>query len=107
MTEKYIENLKRRAFKNVAVILSIILLSVMLFSAFYVISEMNHSCSEGDCPICAHIHQLEAMLRSAGDGTTLTALTALMILAFAIALSAPCAVVLCSTPVTCKVRLNR
>ncbi len=96
----------KRAFMTVAIIAGILLLSVSLFSAFYVTSEANHDCCGEGCPICAHIDQCTSILRSAGDGSAILGavllLTAISFTAAAVLISVFCS----SSPITFKVRLN-
>ncbi len=72
-------NKEHKAAKHIAVLLSVLMISVMLLSALYVISETNHDCCGDCCPICAQIDQCNAVLRSAGEGTA--ALTMAILLA--------------------------
>lgn len=45
-------------------ILGMILLAVVLFSAFFMTYEKEHDCTGEHCPVCACIHQCEKILRS-------------------------------------------
>lgn len=49
-------------------ITGILMLFIMLFSAFYIASETDHDCTGEDCPICACIQQCENTLNQIGDG---------------------------------------
>lgn len=51
-----------------ASIMGLMLLVLVLFSAFYIAAEADHDCCGKDCPICACIHQCENTLRGIGDG---------------------------------------
>ena len=106
MTEKRIAMIKKEAAKNTAVILSILMLSVMLLSAFYVTSEANHECSGENCPICAHIDQCESMLRSVGEGAAVLGLLAFLAVISSDASPVSCGVAALSTSITSKVRMN-
>ena len=43
-------------------ILSVLMLSLMFFSAFYIAEEHDHDCAGEDCPICECIHLCEGIL---------------------------------------------
>lgn len=51
-------------------IMGILMLFIMLFSAFYIAAEADHDCTGEDCPICACIQQCENTLHQIGDGIT-------------------------------------
>lgn len=55
--------------KAAAGILAMFLLSLLLFSAFYVTAEAEHDCTGEDCPVCACIQQCESTLQKMGDGS--------------------------------------
>ncbi len=55
-----------------ACIMGLMMLVIMLFSAFYIAAEADHECSGEDCPICACIQQCENTLRSIGDGISVS-----------------------------------
>ncbi len=94
-------------YKRIAAgIMGILMLLIMLLSAFYIASEADHDCTGEDCPICACIQQCENTLRQIGYGA-----------AFCIAVIFPAVFTLISsflyavgfpqkTPVSGKVRLN-
>ncbi len=54
--------------RSTAAIIGILMLFVMLFSAFYISAETDHDCTGEDCPICACIQQCENTLHQIGDG---------------------------------------
>ncbi len=89
-----------------ALILSLLLSAVVLFSAFYIVAEAQHECSGEDCPICVCIHQCERTLRQIGQGIVyFAAVFAAAVLTFLLAFS-PVDSFLRKTPVSIKVRLN-
>ena len=49
-------------------IMGILMLFIVLFSAFYIAAEADHDCTGEDCPICACIQQCENTLHQIGDG---------------------------------------
>ena len=49
-------------------IMGLMMLFIVLFSAFYIAAETDHDCCGEDCPICACIHQCENTLRGIGGG---------------------------------------
>ncbi len=89
-----------------ALILSMLLSVVLLFSAFYIVAEAHHECSGEDCPICVCIHQCERTLQQIGNGITEVAAVFLAaVLAYLITLPVM-DVLMQETPVSRKVRLN-
>lgn len=91
--------------KQIAVITSIVMLSVMLFAAFYIISETGHECTDEACPICAHIEQFEAMLNGSDDDAS-AAGAAVFAAVCAVLLLPVCVTFRPATPITAKVRMN-
>ena len=49
-------------------IMGILMLFIILFSAFYIAAEADHDCTVEDCPICACVQQCENTLHQMGDG---------------------------------------
>ena len=49
-------------------IMGLMMLIIVLFSAFLIAAEADHDCTGEDCPICACIGLCENMLRGIGDG---------------------------------------
>ena len=49
-------------------IIGMLMIIVMLFSAFYISSETGHDCIGEDCPICACVQQCENVLHKIGSG---------------------------------------
>ena len=49
-----------------AVIMGLLMLSVMLFSAFYIAIESDHNCQGEDCAICYRISTCKNILNSLG-----------------------------------------
>ncbi len=43
-------------------VIGIMMLFIVLFSAFYVAHEINHDCTGDDCPVCACVVQCEKTL---------------------------------------------
>ena len=95
-----------RAKRIAAGIMGLMLLVIVLFSAFYIAAEIDHDCSGEDCSICACIQQCENTLRGVGNGTASQSAFVvhliLMLLAAAFAVTA----VSKETLVSRKVRLN-
>ena len=96
------ENIKRIT----AGILGIMMLFVVMFSAFFLAAEVDHDCSGEDCPICACIEQCEQTLHSFAGGKVflLIALLPLLLLVLFTADYSP--VILRDTPISRKIRLN-
>lgn len=107
MTDKIIEmNKDHKAAKHIAVLLSVLMISVMLLSALYVISETNHDCCGDGCPICTHIDQCKAVLRSAGEGTAALSLAILFTVIVSELFIMADRIVFLPTLITQKIRLN-
>ncbi len=51
-------------------IMGLMMLFIVLFSAFYVAAEAGHDCSGEECPICSCIQYCENTLCGIGGGTT-------------------------------------
>ena len=49
-------------------VIGMLMIIVMLFSAFYISSETGHDCVGEDCPICACVQQCENVLHKIGGG---------------------------------------
>ncbi len=102
MSRSYTTKYKRIA----AGIAGMLMLLIMLFSAFYIVSEADHDCTGEDCPVCACIRECENTLRQPGDGSEAhLAATVPVFFLFVSALlseSDPAS----ETPVSRKVRLN-
>lgn len=95
-------NVKRIA----AGIMGLVMLIIVLFSAFFIAAEADHDCTGEDCPICACIAQCENTLHQIGDGAAVQAAVIvpvffMLILAFLFA-----DYFTQETPVSRKVRLN-
>ena len=87
-------------------VIALIMLSVLMLSAFCIHREAEHHCSGEDCLVCACIRQCEETLRKFGEGAPLVSgiiLSAVIILLSVCFKEFP---VLNVTPVSRKVRLN-
>ncbi len=60
---------KSKALRIAAVTMGLMMLILVLFSAFYIAAEAEHECCDEGCPICACIQQCENTLHGIGDGT--------------------------------------
>ncbi len=85
--------------------MAMMLLFIILFSAFYIAAEAGHDCCGEDCHICACIRLCKNTLRGVSEGTPALAvciafIAALIPAAFIITETAK------DTPVSDKVRLN-
>ena len=52
----------------VAAFISLVMLAIVLFSAFYIAAESGHHCEHEDCPICICLRQCENALNQLGTG---------------------------------------
>ena len=92
--------------KILAVIISVLMAAVLLFSVFYIAAEADHECEGAHCQVCECIEICAGLLQRFGFGTAHTWVAAASILALI-------TVFFCyeearseNTPVTLKVRLN-
>ena len=97
--------------KRITGIMAVMMLIIVLLSAFYIASHVehnsvHHNCSDHDCPICACIQQCESMLRGFNDNSQGSAAIFMPLLLIFITIS----LMTCSrtenTPVSNKVRMN-
>ncbi len=95
-----------RILKSAAGILCLMMLVIVLFSAFCVASETGHDCSGEDCPVCALIRQCENTMRSIGCGTAARLSLILPFLFILFTAGSPADAFSQDTPVLRKVRLN-
>lgn len=94
------------AHRVAAALMGIVMLFVVLFSAFYIAAEMEHHCTSEDCPICACIHQCENNIRQMGHGAAEQTFSILFAVFFAMPLSFHDIQFSQATLVTQKIRLN-
>ena len=87
-------------------IMGLMMLFIVLFSAFYIAAETDHDCCGEDCPICACIHQCENTLRGFGDGTAVQSAVVAPVILILFAAAFIIAAVSQDTLVSRKVRLN-
>ena len=92
--------------RTVAGIICIMMLVVLLFSAFYPVAEAGHECTGHDCEICACIRQCAELLQHAGETLIFVALLLLSGVAFHVALFSYAGLAFRRTPVETRVRLN-
>ena len=92
--------------RTVSIIMAIMVLFVVLFSAFFIANESGHDCDGDDCPICSCMQQCSENLQL--SGIILSAQSAAGLPLVLLFLSLLC--FLCShtqeTLVSRKVRLN-
>ncbi len=87
-------------------IMGLMMLVLVLFSAFYIAAEADHDCCGEDCPICACIHQCENTLRGIGDGAAVRSAAVAPAILILFAAAFVIAAVSQDTLVSRKVRLN-
>ena len=92
--------------KILAVIISVLMASVLLFSVFYIAAEADHECEGAHCQVCECIEICAGLLQRFGFGSGHTLVAAAAVFALI-------SVIFCyeevrseNTPVTLKVRLN-
>ena len=107
MADKMIQlNKGHKTAKRIAIVLCGLMVVIILFSAFYVVSEAGHDCCGDCCPICVQIDQCNALLRSAGEGTAALITAFMLALAVSIVLISSAKNVFLPTLVTQNVRMN-
>lgn len=87
-------------------IMGVMMLFIVLFSAFYIAAEADHDCCGEDCPICACIHQCENILRGIGDGAAVQSAAVAPVILILFAAAFVIAAFSQDTLVSRKVRLN-
>ncbi len=93
-------------FRITAAITGLMMLVMVLFSAFYIAAESDHECCGEDCPICACIHQCENTLHGIGDGTAVRSAAATPVILVLLAAAFAIPAVSQDTLISGKVRLN-
>ncbi len=87
-------------------VMGLLMLVIVLFSAFYVAAEADHDCCGEDCPVCESIQLCEATLRRAVSGTTAPRAAVVPVVLFLFAVIPATLQVSGETLVSRKVRLN-
>ncbi len=90
----------------IAGVMGLMMLMIVLFSAFYIAAEAEHDCCGEDCPVCVCIRQCENILRGVADGTAAQLSFIVPVLLVLLIAGALAAAVPQDTPVSGKVRLN-
>ncbi len=86
--------------------MGLMMLVIVLFSAFYIAAETDHDCSGEDCPVCACIQQCESTLRDIGDGISVSSFVIIPFLFILLAAALFVTAVPSDTLISRKVRLN-
>ena len=97
---------KSKALRIAAVTMGLMMLILVLFSAFYIAAEADHDCCGEGCPICACIHQCEKTLRGIGDGTAVRCAAVAPVILILLAAAFVIPAVSLDTLISRKVRLN-
>lgn len=95
-----------KAKRITAGIMGLMMLVIVLFSAFYIAAEVDHDCCGEDCPICACIQLCENTLCGFGDGTVAQPAAVVPVILILIATVFFVTEVSQETLVSRKVRLN-
>lgn len=61
--------------KKIAMLLTIIAMSLAILSVSYIVKEANHDCVGENCPVCVQIEQCLNNFRTLGTGTEIQAET--------------------------------
>ncbi|MCR5369395.1 MAG: hypothetical protein K6E83_01640 [Clostridium sp.] len=97
----------RQENKTFAAVLALALLLVVLLSSVYIAREAGHECRGEECPICASIEQCRNTLRQVSEVIAGCAIFMAAALAVCFAPRFLTVFLIPTTPVTCRVRLNR
>ncbi len=62
-------SVESKGLKITAGVIGLMMLVIVLFSAFYIVAEAEHDCCGDDCQICACIKLCENTLHAVGDVT--------------------------------------
>ncbi|MBP5159522.1 MAG: hypothetical protein ILP10_04415 [Lachnospiraceae bacterium] len=89
-----------------ACVMAIMMLAIMLFSAFFVAHEMEHDCTGEDCPVCACIEWCENALHRMGAGLLAGVVRTMTWIAILLSVCLVTLFVARRTPVSGKVRIN-
>lgn len=54
--------------KIIACVVTLMILSLLLFSSILIIKNIDHDCLGDDCPICHFIHDIEHVLKNLDNG---------------------------------------
>ena len=87
-------------------VMGLMMLVILLFSAFFIAVEAEHDCCGEDCPVCVCIRQCENTLHGVVDGTEAQLCFIVPVLLVLLIAGALAAAVPQDTPVSGKVRLN-
>ncbi len=87
-------------------VMGLMMLVIVLFSAFYIAAETDHDCTGEDCPVCACIQHCESTLRSIGNGISVSSSVIIPFLFILLAAALFAAAVPSDTLISRKVRLN-
>lgn len=87
-------------------ILGMMMLIVVLFSAFCIAAETEHDCTGAECPVCIRIQQCENILHQFGNGATVQASMVLPMVIFLLLVLPVACNLTQETPVSRKIRLN-
>ncbi len=92
--------------KTTAGVMALMMLVIVLFSAFYIAAETDHDCTGEDCTVCACIRQCENTLRGIGDGISVSSSAIIPFLFVLLAAALFVTTVPSDTLISRKVRLN-
>lgn len=91
---------------HIAVFISVMLCSMLLFSGYYLAKEWGHDCDGGDCPICECMTMCQEFLGHIYGGGAEQTVYAALLTGGIICLLSVCSERTAATLITWKVRLN-
>ena len=92
--------------KITAVIVSVLMICIVLFSVFYIATEVHHECEGEHCHVCECIEICVSILQRFGFKTSSASASGFLMLLAAMTVLIPVSVYTGKTPVSLKVRLN-
>jgi len=98
----YKNNLKNK----IAFCMAILILFVIFNAEIFIIKNIHHNCSGKNCPICEEIQIAEAMIQQFGSAVPTVMFLIVFVIFIAEIISITNQVILFSTPVEMKVRMN-
>ncbi len=96
----------RKSNRIITGVIVIMMLFIVLLSAYFIASHVHHNCSGEDCPICVCIQQCEMLIRGLGSGVPDSAAVFTLLFVAAAVTSKTAGAILFNNPVSDKVRLN-
>lgn len=92
--------------KTFALVISLFMLFITLFSVIYMAREAEHSCVNQDCPICQSVKQCENNLKQIGSGAIVRSIQITTIVFLGYIFISAVQPILCNSLVHQKIRFD-